>query len=323
MIIQITLANIVRTADQVGFDSIWVMDHFFQIRGPAAQGADAGRPDRARIHRGKHRARATRTDGRRHPLPGTGAVGQGPTTLDVLWAAGRGSGRRGVERPRVEGPRLRLPTAQGSVRVAGGHPALRPRDVVRGERHARRVHRNAPRGHPRQSPQSIGRPRIPILVGGGGARKTLRLVAQYADACNVFGRAPEFVRAKSKSSREHCERLGRPYDEIERTVLTSVEPGRGGDRCGRRAFRRARRGRGAAPRLQRSGRRRHVATRAHRLGGDGAASLSGAFRRGRRPTEADRSFRGQPFARPSISRRPQGPSDPRSPARGHRSSGRA
>lgn len=73
------------------------------------------------------------------------------------------------------------------------------------------------------SPQSISRPRVPILVGGGGERKTLRLVAQYADACNIFGRSPEFVRAKLAILREHCERLGRPYDEIEKTVLTSVD----------------------------------------------------------------------------------------------------
>jgi alkanesulfonate monooxygenase len=60
------------------------------------------------------------------------------------------------------------------------------------------------------------------MVGGGGERKTLRLVAQYADACNIFGRAPEFVRGKLDVLREHCERLGRPYDEIEKSVLTGV-----------------------------------------------------------------------------------------------------
>jgi len=67
------------------------------------------------------------------------------------------------------------------------------------------------------SPQSISRPRVPILVGGGGERKTLRLVAQYADACNLFGRSPEFVRDKLAVLREHCERLGRPYEAIRRT----------------------------------------------------------------------------------------------------------
>jgi alkanesulfonate monooxygenase SsuD/methylene tetrahydromethanopterin reductase-like flavin-dependent oxidoreductase (luciferase family) len=73
------------------------------------------------------------------------------------------------------------------------------------------------------SPQSLSRPRVPILIGGGGERKTLRLVAKYADACNLFGRDPQLVRDKLAVLREHCDRLGRPYEEIERTVLTSVD----------------------------------------------------------------------------------------------------
>jgi alkanesulfonate monooxygenase len=60
------------------------------------------------------------------------------------------------------------------------------------------------------------------MVGGGGERKTLRLVAQYADACNVFG-GPERIAHKYAVLREHCERLGRPYEEIERSVLASVD----------------------------------------------------------------------------------------------------
>jgi alkanesulfonate monooxygenase len=78
------------------------------------------------------------------------------------------------------------------------------------------------------SPQAISRPRVPILVGGGGERKTLRLVAQYADACNIFGRSPDFVRDKLAVLRAHCERIGRPYEEIEKTVLTSVDPAQEG-----------------------------------------------------------------------------------------------
>jgi alkanesulfonate monooxygenase len=73
------------------------------------------------------------------------------------------------------------------------------------------------------SPQAISRPRIPIMIGGGGERKTLRLVAQYADACNVFGDATRIAH-KYAVLREHCERLGRPYDEIERSTLQSVDP---------------------------------------------------------------------------------------------------
>jgi F420-dependent oxidoreductase-like protein len=72
------------------------------------------------------------------------------------------------------------------------------------------------------SPQSISRPRIPIMIGGGGERKTLRLVAQYADACNVFGDAARIAH-KYAVLREQCERLGRPYDEVERSTLQSVD----------------------------------------------------------------------------------------------------
>jgi alkanesulfonate monooxygenase SsuD/methylene tetrahydromethanopterin reductase-like flavin-dependent oxidoreductase (luciferase family) len=90
--------------------------------------------------------------------------------------------------------------------------------------HGRLDGRRVTATHLINSPQSISRPRVPILVGGGGERKTLRLVAQYADGCNLFGRSPEFVRDKLAVLREHCDRLGRPYDEIERTVLTSVDP---------------------------------------------------------------------------------------------------
>jgi alkanesulfonate monooxygenase SsuD/methylene tetrahydromethanopterin reductase-like flavin-dependent oxidoreductase (luciferase family) len=71
------------------------------------------------------------------------------------------------------------------------------------------------------SPQSLSRPRVPIMIGGGGEKKTLRLVAQYADGTNVFG-GPEILRRKYAILREHCETVGRPYDEIERSTLQSA-----------------------------------------------------------------------------------------------------
>ena len=62
----------------------------------------------------------------------------------------------------------------------------------------------------------------PIMIGGGGERKTLRLVAQYADACNVFG-DPQRIHHKYEVLREHCEAIGRDPDEIERSTLQSVK----------------------------------------------------------------------------------------------------
>jgi alkanesulfonate monooxygenase SsuD/methylene tetrahydromethanopterin reductase-like flavin-dependent oxidoreductase (luciferase family) len=70
-------------------------------------------------------------------------------------------------------------------------------------------------------PQSLSRPRVPIMIGGGGEKKTLRLVARYADASNLFG-DPDQLRHKYQILAEHCEAVGRPYDEIERTSLQSV-----------------------------------------------------------------------------------------------------
>ena len=83
------------------------------------------------------------------------------------------------------------------------------------------------------SPQPLRRPHPPIMVGGGGERKTLRLVAKYADACNVFagqGTGPDEVAHKLAVLREWCDREGRAYDDIRRTVLYNgrVAPDRAG-----------------------------------------------------------------------------------------------
>jgi F420-dependent oxidoreductase-like protein len=70
------------------------------------------------------------------------------------------------------------------------------------------------------SPQPLTRPHPPILIGGSGEKKTLRLVAQYADACNLFaGTGVDVVRHKLDVLKQHCERLGRDYGTIEKTTL--------------------------------------------------------------------------------------------------------
>ena len=76
-------------------------------------------------------------------------------------------------------------------------------------------------------PQSIQRPHPPILIGGGGEKKTLRLVAQYAQACNLFG-GPD-LEHKLEVLRQRCDEVGRDYDEIEKTVMTPVDPGPNGE----------------------------------------------------------------------------------------------
>ncbi|WP_326948198.1 LLM class F420-dependent oxidoreductase [Amycolatopsis sp. NBC_01307] len=69
------------------------------------------------------------------------------------------------------------------------------------------------------SPQPINRPKV--LIGGSGERKTLRLVAQYGDACNLFASSPEDVAHKLDVLRGHCDAVGRDYDEIRTTILAN------------------------------------------------------------------------------------------------------
>ena len=82
-------------------------------------------------------------------------------------------------------------------------------------------------GRTLNSPQSVQRPHPPILIGGGGEKKTLRMVAQYAQACNLFD-SPDLAH-KLEVLRGHCEALGRDYDEIEKTVMGPVDPGPDGE----------------------------------------------------------------------------------------------
>jgi F420-dependent oxidoreductase-like protein len=73
-------------------------------------------------------------------------------------------------------------------------------------------------------PPPVQQPRPPILIGGSGEKKTLRMVAQYADACNLFGESPDVVRHKLEVLRGHCDDLGRDYDAIEKTMIAMGDP---------------------------------------------------------------------------------------------------
>ena len=77
-------------------------------------------------------------------------------------------------------------------------------------------------GRTLNAPQNLQTPRPYLMIGGGGERKTLRLVAQYADACNIFAN-PEAPR-KLEALRRHCDAVGRDYDQIEKTACWSIGP---------------------------------------------------------------------------------------------------
>lgn len=73
-------------------------------------------------------------------------------------------------------------------------------------------------------PPPVQQPHPPVLIGGSGERKTLRMVAQYADACNLFGESPDVVRHKLEVLRRHCDDVGRDYDAIEKTMIANGDP---------------------------------------------------------------------------------------------------
>jgi hypothetical protein len=78
--------------------------------------------------------------------------------------------------------------------------------------------------YPVNNPQPLSKPHPPILIGGMGPKKTLRFVAQYGDACNFFGgNETALIKERLEILRGHCEDVGRPYEEIEKTVLEPAD----------------------------------------------------------------------------------------------------
>jgi hypothetical protein len=80
-------------------------------------------------------------------------------------------------------------------------------------------------GRTLNSPQALSAPHPPILIGGGGEKKTLRLVAKYADACNLFGSSVADVKHKLEVLRGHCDAEGRDYDAITKTIIGRLDTG--------------------------------------------------------------------------------------------------
>jgi len=220
-----TFARIARDADQVGLSSLWVMDHFFQIgvngppehemlEGYAALAFAAGVTKRITL--------GTLVTGvtYRHP----GILVKTVTTLDVL-SGGRAWLGIGAAWNEWEHRGLGVPFASTRERFERLEETLQiAQQMWAGDEspfEARHYHLE----RPLNSPAALSTPHPRILVGGIGEKKTLRLVAQYADACNVFDMGPDKVHAKYDVIRRHCEAVGRDYDDIEKTVLSRVDFG--------------------------------------------------------------------------------------------------
>jgi F420-dependent oxidoreductase-like protein len=219
-----TLARVAREADDAGFDSIWVMDHFFQIRGlgPAEDPMLEGWTTLGYLAAHTRRARLGLMVGGVHYRP-PGLWVKAATTLDVL-SGGRAWLGIGAAWNQEESDGLGFPMPPLGVRFEMLEETLRIAHAMwTGERGTEERFEGAHYTATRllNAPQSLSRPRVPIMIGGGGERKTLRLVAQYADATNVFG-GPDTLRRKYAILREHCEAVGRPFEQIERSTLQST-----------------------------------------------------------------------------------------------------
>jgi F420-dependent oxidoreductase-like protein len=223
------LATVARTADDAGFDYLAVMDHFFQI-------GMIGPPDREMLeayttlgYLAGHTSRArllTLVTGviYRHP----GILVKMVTTLDVL-SGGRGGLGIGAAWNDEESRGLGVPFPPLAERFERLEETLQIcLRMWRGDEspyHGRHYQLE----RPLNSPQPLTRPHPPILIGGGGERKTLRLVAEYAQACNLFP-GPDLAH-KLDVLRGHCEAVGRDYDEIEKTCYFLYDVGSKGEKA--------------------------------------------------------------------------------------------
>ncbi len=230
------LIRIAQDAEEAGFDSFWVMDHFFQLgevrNGVTDQpmleayttlGFVAGVTSKMKL--------GTMVTGVTYRYPAI--LVKEVTTLDVL-SGGRaylGIGAAwfeeehrslGVPFPPVK---ERFERLEEALQIA--HQMWQDQGVFDQAKPYEGKHNHLTRTL--NVPQSLQRPHPPILIGGTGEQKTLRMVAQYGDACNLFARlGDDQLKHKLEVLQEHCAKFNRPYSDIEKTSLDSITLSRDG-----------------------------------------------------------------------------------------------
>jgi F420-dependent oxidoreductase-like protein len=224
------LATVARTADDAGFAYIALMDHFFQIGSVGPPGNDMLEAYTALGYLAACTSRAsllTLVTGVVYREPGV--LAKMVTTLDVL-SGGRAWLGIGAAWNEEESRGLGIPFPPVAERFERLEEALQIclqmwRDDEAPFR-GRHYQLDRPLGHP----LPLSRPHPPVMIGGGGERKTLRLVARYAQACNLFP-GPDLAR-KLDVLRAHCEAEGRDYDEIEKSCYFRYDVGAKGEQAG-------------------------------------------------------------------------------------------
>jgi F420-dependent oxidoreductase-like protein len=224
------LALVAKTADDAGFDSIAVMDHFFQIGviGPPEQDMLEAYTTLGYLAACTSRARLlTLVTGAvyRHP----GILAKIVTTLDVL-SGGRAWLGIGAAWNEEEARGLGIPFPPVAERFERLEETLLLCLQMWRADSSPFAGKYYHLERPLNLPPAVSAPHPPIMIGGSGERKTLRLVARYAQACNLFT-GPELAR-KLDVLRAHCEAEGRDYDDITKTCYFRFDVGSRGERAG-------------------------------------------------------------------------------------------
>ncbi len=222
------LADVARVAEQAGFDRISVMDHLWQIGpvGPVEHamleayttlGYLAAKTERVKL------LTVVTAVVYREP----GLLAKAVSTLDVL-SGGRAMLGIGAAWNEEESRGLGLFFPSTAERFERLEEALQICKQMWSDDDGPYEGQHYQLGRTLNSPQPLTRPHPPILIGGAGEKKTLRLVARYADACNIFDSAE--LSHKLDVLRAHCEREGRDYADIEKTVQLRFDVGENGER---------------------------------------------------------------------------------------------
>lgn len=221
------LARVAEAAEEQGFAKLSVMDHLWQIGhiGPPEQemleayttlGYLAGCTERIDLL-----AWVTAVVYRQ-----PGLLAKAVTTLDVL-SGGRAWLGIGAAWFEDEARGLGLSFPPLAERFERLEEALQICLQMWGEGDGPYTGRHYQLARTLNAPQALRRPHPPVLIGGSGEQKTLRLVARYAQACNLFP-GPDLAH-KLDVLRRHCDDAGRDYDEIQKTVMAPIDPGAGGE----------------------------------------------------------------------------------------------
>jgi F420-dependent oxidoreductase-like protein len=224
------LAEVAHAADEAGFEYIAVMDHFFQIGAVGPVENDMLEAYTTLGYLAAHTERAkllTVITGVIYRYPGV--LAKAITTLDVL-SGGRAILGIGAGWNEEESKALGIPFPSTSERFELLEDALRYVLKMWTDDDGPFTGKHVEAGRLLNVPQALSKPHPPIMVGGGGEKKTLRFVAKYGQACNLFN-GPDLER-KLDVLKQHCENEGRDYAEITKTVYQALDTGENGEKTG-------------------------------------------------------------------------------------------